>query len=278
MDQSKKDGKQLALNSINDVKSIKQKILQIVHSANSSHLGSCLSVVDILTVIYSEIVDKVAIKNGDVDRDIVIMSKGHAAAAYYSVLNEYGFVSNEDLDNYLENDTKLGGHIHHLGNKFVELSTGSLGHGLPYGVGTALAQKRLKRSGRTFVIISDGECDEGTTWESALLANQFELNNLVVIIDRNMIQSLDSTESVLALEPLASKWTSFNWNVLEVDGHSHEELFAALSNVDGPLCIIANTIKGRGVSFMEGKVLWHYKSPNKEEFANALREIQGEPN
>ena len=203
------------------------------------------------------------------------MSKGHAAAAYYSVLNKYGFISNEDLENYLENETKLGGHIHHLENDFVELSTGSLGHGLPYGIGIALAQKRLMRSGKTFVIISDGECDEGTTWESALLANQFKLNNLIVIIDRNMIQSLDSTESVLALEPLADKWSSFNWKVIEINGHSHEELVSALSDADGPLCIIANTIKGNGVSFMEGKVLWHYRSPSEEEYADALREMQG---
>ena len=275
MDQRKDGEKQVAFNSVMDVIPIKQKILEIVYKANSSHLGSCLSVVDILTVIYSEIVDKEAIKNKDENRDIVIMSKGHAAAAYYSVLNKYGFISNKDLENYLENETKLGGHIHHLENDFVELSTGSLGHGLPYGIGIALAQKRLMRSGKTFVIISDGECDEGTTWESALLANQFKLDNLIVIIDRNMIQSLDSTESVLALEPLADKWSSFNWTVIEIDGHSHEELVKALSNTDVPLCVIANTIKGNGVSFMEGKVLWHYRSPSEEEYANALREIQG---
>ena len=275
MDQRKEGEKQVPFNSIIDVIPIKQKILEIVHKANSSHLGSCLSVVDILTVIYSEIVDKEAIKKRDENRDVVIMSKGHAAAAYYSVLNKYGFISNEDLENYLENETKLGGHIHHLENDFVELSTGSLGHGLPYGIGIALAQKSLMRSGKTFVIISDGECDEGTTWESALLANQFKLDNLIVIIDRNMIQSLDSTESVLALEPLADKWSSFNWNVVEINGHSHEELVSALSNADGPLCVIANTIKGNGVSFMEGKVLWHYRSPSEEEYADALREMQG---
>ena len=274
MDPRKEGEKQLPFNSLIDVIPIKQKILEIVHKANSSHLGSCLSVVDILTVIYSEIVDKEAIKSRDENRDVVIMSKGHAAAAYYSVLNKYGFISNEDLENYLENETKLGGHIHHLENDFVELSTGSLGHGLPYGIGIALAQKRLKRSGKTFVIISDGECDEGTTWESALLANQFKLNNLIVIIDRNMIQSLDSTESVLALEPLAEKWSSFNWKVIEINGHSHEELVPVLSDAEGPLCVIANTIKGNGVSFMEGKVLWHYRSPSKEEYAAALREMQ----
>ena len=272
----KKSGiEQAPLSSIKDVGSIKENILRIVHKANSSHLGSCLSVVDILTVIYSEIVDKVAIKNKDKKRDIVIMSKGHAAAAYYAVLNNYGYISNSDLENYLEDGTKLGGHIHHFENDFIELSTGSLGHGLPYGVGTALAQKKFDSSGRTFVIISDGECDEGTTWECALLANQYQLSNLVVIIDRNLIQSLDSTENVLALEPLATKWASFNWNVLEIDGHSHEELFSALSETKGPLCVIANTTKGKGVSFMEGKVLWHYKSPTDEEYADALREIQG---
>jgi transketolase len=276
MGQSGEDIESAILNSLTDIVSIKENILRVIHKANSSHLGSCLSVVDILTVIYSEIVDRELILSRDENRDIVIMSKGHAAAAYYAVLNKYDFISDADLEDYLEDGTHLGGHVHHLGNEFVELSTGSLGHGLPYGVGTALSQKKLNRTGRTFVVISDGECDEGTTWESALLANHFQLSNLVVVIDRNLIQSLDSTENVLALEPLASKWNSFNWNVLEVDGHSHEELTNALIAKEGPLCVIANTTKGKGVSFMEGQVLWHYKSPSKDEYDAALQEIQGQ--
>lgn len=275
MVRNRENSENSARESLVEAGSIKERILRIIHKANASHLGSCLSVVDILTVIYSKIVDREAILKKDENRDIVIMSKGHAAAAYYAVLNEYGFISDVDLENYLNDGTHLGGHVHHVEKNFVELSTGSLGHGLPYGVGTALAQKKLHRAGRTFVVISDGECDEGTTWESALIANHFELSNLVVVIDRNLIQSLDSTENVLALEPLARKWSSFNWNVIEVDGHNHEQLTKALVATEGPLCVIANTTKGKGVSFMEGQVLWHYKSPSMDEYVAALKEIQG---
>jgi transketolase len=157
----------------------------------------------------------------------------------------------------------------------VELSTGSLGHGFPYGLGIAISKKVTNNPGNIFVVISDGECDEGTTWESALIANHFNLTNLCVIVDRNRIQSLDYTEHTIALEPFTTKWQSFGWAVLEVDGHNYLDLASALSQKTiKPKCIIANTIKGKGVSFMENSVQWHYKSPNENEFYQAISEIE----
>ena len=168
----------------------------------------------------------------------------------------------------------LGGHPNHL-VPGVELSTGSLGHGLPYATGIALAKKKLGYGGQVFVIMSDGELDEGTTWESALFAQHNNLCNLTVIVDRNFLQSLESTESTLSLEPLDEKFRSFNWEVETIDGHDHIKLINVLSKTQlKPKLIIAETIKGKGVSFMENEVKWHYKSPNQEEFEKALKEIE----
>jgi transketolase len=238
--------------------------LKMVASAKAAHIGSSLSVIDILSVLYIDV------KN---ENDVVIVSKGHAAAGTYAVLAHAGHLSLELLNDYGTNGSTLGGHVNHSGNSAVRLSTGSLGHGMPYGIGIALAQKKRLEKARTFVVISDGECDEGTTWESALLASQLELNNLIVVIDRNRIQSLAGTEETLKLEPLIDKWLAFNWNVLEVNGHDHVELETAFKESDKPLLIIANTIKGKGVSFMEETVLWHYRPPSEEDLSLAISEI-----
>jgi transketolase len=200
------------------------------------------------------------------------MSKGHAAAALYSILHIAGFISAEDIDHYGQNGALLGGHVT-SGIPGVELSTGSLGHGLPYGVGIALARKIDSKQGRVFVIMSDGECDEGTTWESALLANHHKLDNLVVIVDRNRLQSLTDTELTLKLEPFSAKWEAFGWTVREISGHDLEQLNSACEASSSPICIIANTTKGKGVSFMENSVLWHYRTPNNEELIDALKQI-----
>ena len=169
------------------------------------------------------------------------------------------------------NGAPLGGHITSLGVKGVELSTGSLGHGLPYGVGIAIGKKRAEITGKVFVVMSDGECDEGTTWESALLANHHNLDNLVVIVDRNRIQSLRSTEETLKLEPFAEKWQAFGWEVTEIDGHDYSQITESLSTKNSrPLVIIANTTKGKGIKFMENSVLWHYKSPSEDDLQVAL--------
>jgi len=239
--------------------------------AKASHIGSSLSLIDILSVLYTEILSIA----DDVEKsDSIIISKGHAAAGTYAVLAHVGLIPLELLESYGQDGSTLGGHITHSGNPRIELSTGSLGHGIPYGLGIALAQKKTGSSFRTFVVVSDGECDEGTTWESALMANQFQLSNLTVIIDRNRIQSLSGTENTIALEPLAEKWNAFKWKVITVNGHSHSELKKALNEKNGPICIIAETIKGKGVSFMENEVLWHYRPPNEDELKAALNEIK----
>jgi transketolase len=252
----------------------RKSVLQMTSDANASHVGSCLSVVDILASLYSGAVGLDNSRINEAARPRVILSKGHAAAALYAVLAHAGFIELTELDRYGQNGAKLGGHVTHKGNPGVELSTGSLGHGLPYGVGIALGLKQLGLDlTPVYVVISDGECDEGTTWESALIASHFKLNNLIILIDRNRLQSLADTEETIALEPLPSKWESFNWDVTSIDGHSHVEIIDSLAIGQRPKCIIANTTKGKGVSFMENSVKWHYKSPNNEELAAALSEL-----
>jgi transketolase len=255
-----------------NAKKARELILKMVSAAKASHVGSSLSVVDILAALYSGITH-ISPQNVKSDqRDIVIMSKGHAAAAFYSILHIKGFISADDIDKYGQNGALLGGHVT-SGIPGVELSTGSLGHGLPYGVGIALARKSDSKQGRVFVIMSDGECDEGTTWESALLANHHKLDNLIVIVDRNRLQSLTDTELTLKLEPFSAKWEAFGWTVREINGHDVAALDNACEASSSPICIIANTTKGKGVSFMENSVLWHYRTPNNEELVDALKQI-----
>jgi len=252
-------------------------ILQMTHDAKASHVGSSLSVVDILAVIYSDTSSVGQIKANSPERDCIVLSKGHAAAALYSVLALQEFIPMDWVKDYCADGSFIGGHVTSKGIPAIELSTGSLGHGLPYGLGIAMAKKMDNRTGTVIIVMSDGECDEGTTWESALIANHFNLDNLVVIIDRNRIQSLGDTESTIKLEPLDEKFRAFGWEVHAVNGHNHSELRAAIkSNSDRPKLIIANTTKGKGVSFMENSVLWHYKWPNDEQLAVAHKELSKE--
>lgn len=256
-------------------KSARASILKMTHGAQVSHVASALSVVDILSAIYSRSSAPTPKDASSDDREIVILSKGHAAAALYSILSELGFFPKDWLDSYCKDSAPLGGHVTSKGVPGVELSTGSLGHGMPYGLGVAISRKISNILSPVFIVISDGECNEGTTWESALIANRFKLDNLVVIIDRNRIQSLDFTENTIPLEPLGDKWKSFGWEVAEVDGHSIEEIQKALSGRTTCKVLIANTTKGKGVSFMEDSIEWHYKSPNNEQLELALLEVQG---
>jgi transketolase len=247
----------------------------MVHRGRSSHIGSSLSAIDILSVLYGEVAHIGPELLEDPDRDIIVMSKGHAAAGTYSVLAAAGILPEEWLATYAGDGAALGGHVTSKGVPGVELSTGSLGHGLPFGVGIALAAKRTGSPRRAFIVMSDGECDEGTTWESALIAGHHELDNLVVAVDRNGIQSLAMTEDTIRLEPFADKWRAFNWDVREVDGHDHEALTTALGDpgTGRPRVVICNTVKGKGVSFMENTVLWHYRSPDDDQLAQALEEV-----
>jgi transketolase len=271
-----KQGTDVVAQSAADLaKSARIEILKMTSSAKASHVASSLSVIDLLAVLYSGMANISPDNQENDDRDIVILSKGHAAAAIYSVLALKKFFDISWLDNYCGDGAQLGGHVTSTGVPGVELSTGSLGHGLPYGLGIAISRKLTKSTGNVFVVMSDGECDEGTTWESALIANHYNLDNLCVIIDRNKIQSLDFTESTIALEPFMDKWESFGWDVVEVDGHDYSSLAEALNKKSSkPKCIVANTTKGKGVDFMENTVLWHYKSPNTEELGRAISQVE----
>ena len=254
---------------------IKKLVLKMTHTSGASHIGSCLSVLDIVSVLYSDYfkIDPINWKKPNANR--VILSKGHAVAALYAALAFNRFFPMSDLDDYCKDGSMYGGHPNHL-VPGVELSTGSLGHGLPFATGIALSKKITSNSGNVFVILSDGELDEGTTWESALFAQHNDLDNLTAIVDRNFLQSLESTEKTLKLEPLAEKFRAFNWEVATVNGHDHMQLLLELTRAQkAPRLIIAETIKGKGVSFMENEVKWHYKSPNQEEFDLAMREVDG---
>ena len=251
------------------------QILKMTSHAKASHVGSALSVIDILSVLYSGAAN-ISPANSNCDaRDIVLLSKGHAASALYAVLGIKGFFSMNNLERYCDNGALLGGHVTATGLSGIELSTGSLGHAFPYGVGISLSRKLEGKEGKVIVVMSDGECDEGTTWESALLANHHRLSNLIVIIDRNRIQSLKDTETTLMLEPLKDKWIAFGWSVFESEGHNYLDLTSKILHKDvSPKVIIANTIKGRGVSFMENSVSWHYKSPNADDLNKAIEEVK----
>jgi transketolase len=247
-------------------------IVEMHSRAKSSHVGSALSVVDILAVIYSGGSNICLEMKDKSDRDIIILSKGHATSALYAILATKQFFPKDWLQRYYSDGAELGGHATSWGVPGIELSTGSLGHGLPYGLGIQLSRKIDGIAGQTIVIISDGECNEGTTWESALIASHHNLKNLTVIIDKNGLQGLGFTEDILNLGSLEEKFRTFGWYVLSIDGHNHAEIFKSLkdNSSDKPKCIIANTVKGKGVSFMENQIAWHYKSPSPEELRSAL--------
>jgi transketolase len=249
----------------------------MVNSSGASHVGSCFSVADMLAVLYLDVLRLDPARPDWPDRDRFILSKGHACAALYACLAERGFFAAGRLDSFYQDGSKLMGHVTHVGIPGVEVSTGSLGHGLSIACGMALSAKRDGRPFRVLVMLSDGECDEGSLWEAAMFAPHHRLDNLVAIVDYNKIQSLATTDEVLNLEPLAAKWSAFGWEVLEINGHDFEEIEAAcradFQKVGKPRCIIAHTTKGKGVSFMENSVLWHYRAPNQVELAQALTEL-----
>jgi len=245
-------------------------VLKMTSSTKTSHIGSCFSVIDLLASLYSA-----KFNTATMAGDNIILSKGHAAAALYAVLDHFK-VLESDLSEYCKNGASIYGHVNHKADSNIPLSTGSLGHGLPFGLGMALAHKFNGDEIRTFVVMSDVELNEGTTWESALVAGHHKLSNLVVIIDRNRIQSLGFTEQVVKLHPIAAKWEAFGWETLEIDGHDFEVTINAIFlTAQKPICIIANTVKGKGVSFMEDRLEWHYKSPSLTEVEEALTEIRG---
>jgi len=252
--------------------------LRMISQAKTSHIGSCLSVADILAVLYGSVLRVKPDQPEWADRDRLIVSKGHAAAVTYAAVAEAGFMPAERLGEYARNGGQLYGHVTHMGVPGVEMSNGSLGHGLPVGTGMALAARRDGRAWRVFVVMSDGECDEGSNWEAILFAAHHRLDNLVILIDYNKIQSLDFVDKTIGLEPLADKFRAFGWGVREVDGHDVGAIRRTLDSLPfepgRPNAVIAHTVKGKGVSWMEGKVLWHYRPPAEDELAKALAEVE----
>lgn len=256
---------------------IRRQALQMVHAANASHIGGVLSIADILAVLYFDALNVRCDEPDWPDRDRFILSKGHCCSGIYAALAQRGFFRCEDLKDYGKDHSEFMTHISHkvVG---VEFSTGSLGHGLPFGVGKALAAKRKKKGWRTFVLLSDGELDEGSNWEAFMFAAHHGLDNLTAIIDYNKLQGLSSVENAMRLEPLADKLKAFGWSVQETDGHDHAALSKGLKSLPwkpgSPSVLIAHTIKGKGVSFMENKVEWHYRSPTKQQLDQALKELE----
>lgn len=258
-------------------KNLRAHAVRMVHRSKASHLGSCLSMTDLLACLYWQVL-RIRPEQPDWElRDRFILSKGHGAAGLYATLAERGFFPVQELDSYCEEGSRLTGHVT-SGVPGVELSSGSLGHGLPVGCGLALAAKRETKDNRTFVLLSDGELDEGSNWEAILFAPQHKLDNLTVIVDYNKIQSFGRVQDVLELEPLADKFRAFRWAVREVDGHNIDELLRAFEELPfergKPNAVIAHTIKGKGVSFMENDLAWHYKSPTSEQMQAALNELE----
>jgi transketolase len=250
------------------LKKIRIKIVDVIFKSKASHIGSIFSCLDIIFVLYKNFIHN--------KKNIFILSKGHAGLAYYAILNNFKKISNKNFDTYYSNGSYLTGHISHK-VKGVIVSTGSLGQGLSVAIGYALQKKIDKKKERIFCLISDGECNEGSTWEAALFANHHKLNNLIVLIDYNKLQSLTSVKKTIKLEPLKSKWSSFGWKVLQTNGHNLKSLkasiFDALASKVRPVIIICNTTKGKGASLMENKVLWHYRTPNVDELKLIKKQI-----
>jgi transketolase len=254
-------------------KEVRIKVLELIYKAQSSHIGSNFSCIDILTVLYGTAnIDK-DLKE---DRDRIVISKGWVAATIYTFLAKKGIIPEKDLETYCQEGSKYIG-LAEPKIRGIEAAGGSMGFGLPFGVGFALAKKLKKEKGKAYVLMSDGEMDCGTTWESALIAAHNKLDNLVVIVDFNGLQAMGKVEEILGIEPLRNKWEAFGWEAREIDGHNFKEIEEAILSPPvrqgRPIVIIARTIKGRGVSFMEGNNLYHYKAPSEEEYQRALEEL-----
>ncbi|MCR4431957.1 MAG: transketolase [Tepidanaerobacteraceae bacterium] len=265
----------------NITKEIRKKLIYMHYKANASHIGSAFSIVDLLTVLYFKILNIDPNNPTDPERDRFILSKGHAASAWYAILAERGFFDKKILEQYGIDNGLLPEHPDRLSVRGIEASTGSLGHGLPIGVGIALAGKIDNKKYRTFVLMSDGECQEGSIWEAAISASRFKLDNLIGIIDANKLQAYEKTDNIQSISSLINKFKDFGWEVIEINGHDLKEIFVTLNNLplrrNKPTMIIANTIKGKGIKIMENNLEWHYKSPKKEQIEEFIKEI-GEAN
>jgi transketolase len=257
---------------------LRRHILKMTAEAGSGHPGGSLSAVEIVTALYFKVLRRRPEDPSWPDRDRFVLSKAHACPVLYVVLAHCGYFPKEELGTFRKINSRLQGHAHTM-TPGVEMSGGSLGQGLSFAVGAAMAGKLDGRSSRVFAMLGDGECDEGQVWEAAMSASHYRLDNLVAIVDRNGIQNDRFTSEVMNLEPLPDKWRSFGWHVIEIDGHSFPEVLSALDEArsvkDKPSVIIAATVKGKGVSFMENNPEFHGKAPNAEQLEQAFKELSG---
>lgn len=257
-------------------KDIRKKIYQIAHHAGGGHMGAAFSMADIISVLYFD--DVLKYDAGDPaweDRDKFILSKGHASYALYAALAKAGYFPEEKLRHVGQPGSEFGGHPKMHDIPGVEASTGALGHGLSFAIGIAYANKVDKKKSHVYVVLGDGECQEGSVWEGALSAPTLELDNMTVIVDHNKLQAMDNLENIVHMKPFADKWRAFGWNVVEIDGHDYDEIKKALleRHKGKPTLVIANTVKGKGVSFMENVPIWHFRMPNEQELPVLMEEL-----
>lgn len=256
---------------------LRRALFKTICNGGGGHIPACLSMLDVLTVLYYSVLNVDPRSPRDPDRDRFVLSKGHAGVALYAVLADRGFFDPALLATHGRKGTILGMHpdLHKVPG--VEASTGSLGHGLPFAAGIALAGKRDRKAYRVFVMLGDGECQEGSVWEAALFAPQQRLDNLTAVIDHNKLQAMDRLENIIGLEPLAEKWRAFGWATAEVDGHDPDallDLFRRLPLEKGkPSLIVAHTIKGKGIPFMENVPIWHFRQPRGQELRDACADL-----
>lgn len=259
-------------------KETRRDTLNMIYRAKAPHVGSAFSIVEILVALYFKCLSTSPDRAQDENRDIFILSKGHGCPALYSTLARRGFFSPNLLSGFGVDGGTLELHPTRDIERGIEVSTGSLGHGLSIGAGVALAAKYDRSNRKVFILLSDGEMDEGSVWEAAMFAANHKLENLIAVVDYNKIQALGRTQDVVNLEPLAGKWRSFGWEVEEIDGHNFEQIISTLARApfqqQKPSVIIAHTVKGKGVSFMENDVLWHYRCPDEAEYIKALQELR----
>lgn len=255
---------------------IKKWIVHMTHYSRSSHVGSCLSIADMLYVLYFKVMNVDPRDPMKRDRDRFILSKGHGSAALYATLAEKGFFSKDLLEKFYIDGGVLPGHLDKDSVPGIEVSSGSLGHGLSIGVGMSIANRQEKNPGQVYVLLGDGECNEGSVWEAVMLAATLKLGNMTALVDFNKLQGFGRTNDVIDQTNMAERWRSFGWEAYDVDGHNIEELTSVLNLPhNGPKAIIAHTVKGRGVSFMENRLEWHYKSPDAAQLTQAVDELDG---
>ncbi len=257
-------------------KELRRDIIQTIYTAGSGHPGGSLSELEILVALYFNVMNYDSANPGWADRDRFILSKGHASPGFYAVLARAGYFPREELATYRQLNSRIQGHAHPM-TPGVEMNSGSLGMGLSFALGCALAARLDRKKYTVYALLGDGECDEGEIWEAAMSAAHHDATNLVAIVDRNRIQNDRFTDDVMRLEPLRRKWQDFGWRVYEIDGHDLEELVATFQKArrgrSRPTAIIANTVKGKGVSFMENNPGFHGRAPNAEEFQKAMEEL-----